>query len=266
MCLIAIAWRASERWPLVIAANRDEEHARPSLPADEWQDLHGVYGGRDLRAGGSWLAVSGGGRLAAVTNVRNPTRRSGALSRGQLVHDFMARPAPARQALGELAGARTQDYGPFNLLLGDGAELVVASNQPDFHWSALEPGVHGLSNGPYGISWPKTRRLERALQDWLAAACGAQQSGFGAGETLLAALADERPATDEELPDTGVGLEMERRLSPPFIRSAMYGTRASTVFMQRADGQGLLLERSFGPAGVVLGDRRIEFTAAAVSS
>ena len=70
MCLILLAWRVPGRHPLVVAANRDEFHARPAAPATFWPDQPAILAGRDLEARGTWMGISRGGRFAAVTNYR----------------------------------------------------------------------------------------------------------------------------------------------------------------------------------------------------
>lgn len=245
MCLIALAWRAHPRYPLIVVANRDEFHDRPAAPLAEWPDAPGLYGGRDLRAGGAWLALGAGGRLAAVTNVREPPPPSAGLrSRGALATGFLrgAMPAPvaAQGLMAEAAG-----FGAFNLLLSDGESLSYASNRPEPRWQPVAPGVHGLSNAGLNTPWPKTLRLRAALQAWL-------DQGQTELEPLFGALADTRTPDDAELPDTGVGLAMERLLAPPFIRSARYGTRASSVVLVGPEGWRFE-ERRFGPDGLALG-------------
>jgi uncharacterized protein with NRDE domain len=254
MCLIAFAWDAHPDYALVLAANRDEFHARPSAAAAPWPQAAQVIGGRDLREGGSWLALSARGRLAAVTNVREPQAPAAARSRGELVRDFVLGqdPAPAHAARLHAAG---DAYGPHNLLLWDGARLCFTSNRHQAQPLQVPPGLHGISNGPYDALWPKTRRLVQRLRQWLESAPGAAQPSL---EPLLQALADEQAAPDAELPHTGVGLEMERLLAPAFIRGERYGTRASSVVLIRRDGRALLCERSFGPDKKFLGEGRLE--------
>lgn len=245
MCLIAFAWRAHPRYSLVLAANRDEAHARPTAALAEWADVPGVFGGRDLEAGGSWLGARREGRLAAVTNVRVAAGKDAALrSRGELATAFLAGKADAATHAKALM-LQAQHYGPFNLLLSDGATLVHASNRPASHWQTVAEGVHGLSNGALDAPWPKTEALKAAVSQWIA-------TGSDELSPLFAALADETIAGDERLPDTGVGRVLERLLSPPFIRGRTYGTRASTVLLIGADGVRIE-ERRFGADGVPLG-------------
>ena len=255
MCLVSIAWKLSEHYPLVIAANRDEYHARPTLPAHEWDDAPGVFGGRDLRAGGGWLALSRAGRLAAVTNVREGQHAATGKSRGLLVSEFLRRSAGAG-AVSEAARRHDEasQFGPYNLLLWDGRDLVHATNRPAAGWQVLPPGLHGVSNGALNSPWPKLRRVAAGLRHWLQQPHGNSEADVS---SLLGALADNSVAPDVELPDTGVGLEAERRLAPPFIRGAAYGTRASSVVLVGRDGRTTLIERNYDAGGEPAGERRI---------
>lgn len=255
MCLIGLAWRMHPRYRLVLAANRDEFHERPTLPLAPWRDAPAVIGGRDALHGGGWLALRGA-RLAAVTNVRRPGAPQGR-SRGALVAGFVRGDAPAQTALQALA-VEAADYSPFNLLLHDGDTLAFASNLPDFAARPLAPGLHGISNGALDAPWPKTRILAGRLDAWLQAQPDAPAGDAATPELspLFEALADTAPAPDAALPDTGVGLERERFLSPAFIAHARYGTRASTVVLIGED-RIEIVERRFGPEGVFEGETRI---------
>ena len=249
MCLVSLAWKCHPRWPLLLAGNRDEFHARPSLAAARWADAPSVFGGRDTRAGGSWLAVGDDGRVAVITNHREPeAMAAGARSRGDLVADFVRD--------GRLPEDDEVDqFGPFHLLTLDGDRLAYTSNRA--RPRDLEDGIHTLSNAALGTGWPKVRRLEAAMRSAVAQLDDAW-SAFD-HEPLLAALSDETRADDAELPDTGVGVDLEGFLSSTFINGDRYGTRCSTVVAFHADGSRLLLERSFGPDGAHLGDVRLEF-------
>lgn len=250
MCLIALAYRAHPRYELLLAANRDEFHHRPTAAAAAWEDAPDVVGGRDLVGGGAWLALSARRRFAAVTNVRRMEAPDPAApSRGRLVAEFVRGEVSAEAAAETLMGA-AEHYAGFNLLLWDGADLVYLSNRPAPRWQRLAPGVHAVSNAQLDTPWPKLRRLRAALEAQLARDAGP--------ESLFAALADEQVAADADLPETGVGLEVERRLSPPFVRGREYGTRASSLLCVPAEGGPLqLIERRFGPDGVAAGESRL---------
>ncbi len=263
MCLIALAWRVHPRYRLIIAANRDEFHARLTLPLAAWEDAPDVVGGRDALHGGSWLALRGR-RLAAVTNVRLPSRQDG-LSRGELVADFVRGDADTHAALHLLANSVKQ-YRPFNLLVHDGGTLAFASNsvgnanianEAGVGIRTLTPGIHGISNGALDAPWPKTDMLMTHLDAWRASSAANRAVDVAPGlEPLFAALADTTIAADARLPDTGVGLERERFLSPAFIAHTAYGTRASTVVLID-DDHAQIVERRFGPEGVYLGETRM---------
>lgn len=254
MCLIALAWRAHPRYELALIANRDELHARPTAPAGPDPDAPDVYGGRDLQAGGGWLMVSGRGRLAAVTNVRAGFAAEALPhSRGALVREFVRGSATAGAYLAGGVQAQAMDYGRFNLIAWDGAALAFASNYPQFATDAVTPGLHAMSNGAFDAPWPKSGHATRALATWLQSPTADGVPDDAALAPLLDALSDTTPAPDAALPDTGVGLEWERALSPPFVRNERYGTRCSSVVLVGQD-QIIFAERRFGPDAQPLGD------------
>jgi uncharacterized protein with NRDE domain len=247
MCLLAIAWKVHPRWRLLLAGNRDEFHPRPTAPLAHWQEPGGIVAGRDLQSGGTWAGVSAGGRMAVVTNVRDPAlRKPGAPSRGALATAFLGATAPAAAHAARLL-ASAQAYAPFNLLLADGESCEYVGNTPATRQVRLAPGVHGLSNGDLDEPWPKVVALCERLGAWI-------DAGDDDPAPLWAALADETRADDAALPDTGVGIALERMLSPAFIRDADYGTRASTLIAIDHDGRGWIAERRFGPDGVFEGE------------
>jgi uncharacterized protein with NRDE domain len=249
MCLIAFAWQAHPRWRLLLAGNRDEFHARPSAPLARWTDLP-VIGGRDLQAGGTWLGVTPTGRCCVVTNVRDPSDPQQGASRGLLATDYLAG-ADDALAHAALLQASASGYRPFNLLTFDAEHGFYIGNRPASKAQPIEAGIHGLSNADFNTPWPKTRNLMQRLQAWLDAG---HEVDFA---PLFRALADERPAQDESLPETGVGLARERLLSSAFIRGEVYGTRASTIVAIGYDGGGLIIERRFGPSGRFEGESEL---------
>lgn len=254
MCLIAFAWCSHPRWRLLLAGNRDEFHARPSAPLARWDDAP-IIGGRDLEAGGTWLGVSDAGRCCVVTNVRDPRDPQRGSSRGLLATDYLTGDADAAGHAEQLLLAAA-DYRPFNLLTFDAQSAFYLGNRPVPRVQRVTSGVHGLSNADFNTPWPKTRMLMQRLQDWI------DHGGGLDFAPLFEALADEQVAPDAQLPDTGVGLERERWLSSAFIRGQDYGTRASTVVAIGHDGAGLIVERSFGPAGRFRGEVTLHFACA----
>jgi uncharacterized protein with NRDE domain len=247
MCLIAFAWRKHPRYRLVLAANRDEFHARATAAAQAHEDAPHVHGGRDLIKGGSWLLVSELDRVAAVTNVRigiekqKPEWRS----RGELVDEFVKGGAAPSAWLAELS-LRAASYGPFNLLVAADGELHFASTRPRYRPRPLKPGLHALSNGDLDAPWPKVSRLREVLTAWIATEDS--MDDWPPVQKLFSALADTREAPDAQLPDTGVGIGLERRLSAAFINGAEYGTRASSLLLLD-DDEAVLYERRFGRHG-----------------
>jgi uncharacterized protein with NRDE domain len=236
MCLLLIAINAVPRKSLLLLGNRDEYRARPSAAAAPWNEDSRVVGGRDLAAGGGWLAIRSDGRHAAVTNVRAGLPAKAPKSRGWLVRDFMLGDASPLDFLDALH-ADVESYGAFNLVIGDRGE-TWAYGTADEAPRRFEDGVHVISNGRIGVHWPKTERLRQRFVE--AIASGANDAG------LLDLLTDESQPPDAALPDTGVGIELERMLAPVFVRgSAHYGTRASTLARFGDDGGAILRERSF---------------------
>lgn len=251
MCLILLAWRAHPEYPLVVAANRDELHARPSAAAAFWEDRPAILGGRDLEAMGTWMGFSRAGKFAAVTNYRDPDDRGGgALSRGLLASRFLENgDSPADYARG-LERARDA-YRGFNFLAGDLGSLWWVSNRGAAA-REIAPGVHGLSNHLLDTPWPKVARGKDRLARVL--------DTSPAVDSLMSLLADTGIARDAELPDTGVGVERERILSAARIVSPLYGTRCSTVLMVKRDGRVRFAERSYDAAGNQGGTRQYELS------
>ncbi len=251
MCVLFVARNMHPEAPLIVASNRDEAHARPTAPAALWEDCPRVLAGRDLRAGGTWSGVTTGGRWAALTNIRAPEwmRGDAPRSRGALVADYLCGDTtPADFAA--RAVAERSEYSDFNLLAGGPDSLWYASSRMETP-RALGPGFYGLSNGALGDPWPKVARGGAAFQQWVA-------RGSLDEEALFALMRDGTPASDALLPQTGIGVEKERFLSPLFIVSPSYGTRATTLLSVR-DGTARLVERSYGPSGAATGTVAYDF-------
>ena len=246
MCLIVFAWRPGHAQPLIVAANRDEFYARPSLPLAQWSETPQVHAGRDLGAGGTWLGIGGNGRFAALTNIRDPHRPPGRRSRGELVARFLAGELPIDDYLADVV-ARSPEYGGFNLLIGNLHELWHF-NARESQAVMLQPGIYGVSNAGLDTPWPKLLKAKSALGKVL---------DDPQPQALLDLLSDPQTAPFAELPDTGVGLATETLLSSVFIASQSYGTRASTALIVHADGSRHVVERSFGPYGGHLGEVEI---------
>lgn len=249
MCLVAVAWRAHPLYPLLVLGNRDEMHQRPSAPAGWWEDAGKVLGGRDLIAGGGWLAVSKSGRFAVVTN--NPARQPGPgtdLSRGKLVADFVTGQQPSGRFLDHVL-VNEERYAGFCLLLGTRVQvrgMTSPRSAPPARWT-LAPGITVVSNSPLEQPWPKVRYLEDALATTLSRE---EPPGFN---ELLALLKRREPVA------AGAEDEQELVARLPFIVGPDYGTRASTLVAMDADGRCHFIEERYGPAGTLLGETRISF-------
>jgi uncharacterized protein with NRDE domain len=238
MCIILLAYKSHPVYPLVLAANRDEFYERPTAVAHFWEDAAGLLGGRDLERGGTWLGVTKAGRIAAITNFREPGERvTDAPSRGLLVSDFL-RSRETPQAYLERLATDAAPYNGFNLILGDSQSLYYYSNRGHAP-RALAPGLYGVSNHLLDTAWPKVAKGKWALAEILASDDAPQT------DAIFRLLADRACADDHCLPNTGVGLELERTLSPLFITSPVYGTRSSTVLLQDQDDKVTFIERTF---------------------
>jgi uncharacterized protein with NRDE domain len=238
MCLIVVGLGVAPRYPLIVAANRDEQHARPTARASWWAESPRVLGGRDLRAGGSWLALDRAGRFAAVTNIREPTRPLGSRSRGRLVADFLE----GRGSAAEHAARAVDDgaaFGPFNLFVYDGFELWFASNRAAA--ARLGPGLHAFSNAPAGIVWPKTASARAGVDRLL--------SDPSPIEPLFELLAEHGDSASAE----------QHYQRAHFVVGPVYGTRCSTIVLVDAAGRATFAERSFDAAGRRAGEVRETF-------
>ena len=252
MCLILFAAGAHPRYPLIVAANRDEAYSRPSAPAGFWPDHPQVCAGRDLEQGGTWLGLGRNGRFAAITNYRQGGPRAPAPhSRGELTRDFLTGDETPSAYL-EGVEHRASDYNGYSLIVGDPSELWFHSNR-GAPARRIERGVHGLSNHLLDEPWPKVRRGVAELESLLAAEEDEITS------RLMSLLGDATPAPDDLLPATGITRERERALSASFIAGSDYGTRASTVVLVGADGQAVYRERTYAPGGAAQGESEERF-------
>ena len=237
MCLIVLSYKVSERYPLILAANRDEFYERPSAPVSLWEDAAGVIAGKDLQRGGTWLGIKKTGSIAMLTNYRErPPFGRNAPSRGWLVRDFLVGDDDPESYI-ETITAKKDQYNGFNIIVGDVNRLFYLSNRGEM--CELSPGLYGLSNRLLDTPWPKTERAKKAIESLLAS------KEDPLPEEIFAILKDQSKPNDSELPDTGVGLEWERILSSIFITSPVYGTRSSSVIMIDRKNHCMFIERVF---------------------
>lgn len=225
MCIVLFQWQPQSDTPLIMAANRDEFYKRPTEAA-RWRGS--IFCGIDKRAGGTWFGVTDAGRFAAVTNFREslsalPTHLK---SRGQLPFNYLNMTITPEAYVRQIA-EQQDDYGPFNLLVGDRESLWYVGNRGAVP-QEVEPGVHGLSNALLNSPWPKIKRGKALLRE--AIAQGATDKG------LLRVLQDHHQPPRSELPDTGVPQSIEEIVAPIFIESPDYGTRCSTLLTLPKEG------------------------------
>ena len=237
MCLILLAIKVHPFYKLVIAANRDEYYDRPTAAASFWDDPPDLLAGRDLRAEGTWFGITKEGRIAAVTNYRDPASlKSHAPSRGELVSDFLAGKEKPEKYLAGL-DLKSGDYNGFNLIIGAKDHIYWYSNRGiGTHY--LLPGIYGVSNRLLDTPWPKVSRGKAALEEILS------EKKVPSPSALFDMLLDRSTPDDDSLPDTGVELEWERILSSIFIASSNYGTRSSTILLIDQNDHVTFMERT----------------------
>jgi uncharacterized protein with NRDE domain len=250
MCLVLVVWRVHPLYPCVVAANRDEFHARPTARAEWWPDRPQILAGRDLEAGGTWLGLTRTGRFAALTNYRDPEQRRAAVpSRGALVTSMLESGASVAEGLTHLRAVGA-DYNGFNLIFSDGERLGIYESVSGAG-RELEPGIYGLSNHLLDTPWPKVQNAKTRLQTALV--------GLTDTAPLLDLLRDDRPAPDAQLPQTGVSVEWERLLSSAFVRAPAYGTRCSTIIRIERQGRAYFDEWSWDSVGADIGRISLQF-------
>ena len=243
MCLAVIAYRFHPNWPIVIVANRDEFHDRPSTAMHIWNSDPRILAGKDLRAGGTWLGLNERAQIALLTNVREPGRFApDALSRGKLVESYLLGSEPASQ-FADMSMRSEADYNGYNLLLMDDREAFVISNRPHPNVTRLTPGIHGLSNASLNTPWPKLTRSTEAVRSLFHTLTDPDP------QRLIEIMQDDLPPADPDIPQTGLTPEREKLLASPFIRSPEYGTRCTTTLMRHRSGKTIVQELRYQPDG-----------------
>jgi uncharacterized protein with NRDE domain len=254
MCLILFAWKVRADTPLIVAANRDEWHRRPAAAAAWWSSHPNILAGQDLEACGTWLGVTRAGKFAAITNFREPSlAKPGAPSRGQLTMDYLSGQQSPREYLEELA-AHASEYNGFNLLLADRENMFCYSSVEN-KIEEVTPGIHGLSNRALDTPWPKVEIGKSSIGETIEA----KMPEDALPERLLAILSNDTKAVDTTLPDTGVGLDWERKLSSALIVSEDYGTRCSTIFIGGAHSS-TFVEHTRDTSGAIVSTARLQFS------
>ena len=242
MCLILVDYRTHPKYKLVVAANRDEYYDRPTAPAGWWPKDHVVMAGKDLKSDGTWLGITRSGKWAAVTNFREMEKpREDAVSRGHLVKDYLVSDKGAPIYMKDLRG-RADDFNGFSLILGDSERLWYFSNREN-ELRVLPAGVYGLGNELLDSAWPNVKRGKAKFTQLVDHNLNLPIDG------LFQLLGDTEEAADDELPDTGMDKDVERALSPIFVKTPEYGTRSSTVMLMDNAGTIYFEERTVDPEG-----------------
>ncbi len=242
MCLLIFAHQVSPLYPLLVAANRDEFHARPTAVSDFWVEYPDLFAGKDLEQGGTWMGATRGGRFAAITNYRDPAPTVIApRSRGELPLNYLTGPDTPKSFLDKLA-PRASSYAGFSLLIGNRSELWYFTNSDTLNPRCLPPGVYGLSNASLDTPWPKVERGKAQMQQLL-------RNDSIDHETLFDVVADRRLAEQGTVRDQNPGDSMEATLSAQFIVTEHYGTRSSTTMWRDAQGLISWREESFNAQG-----------------
>ena len=253
MCLIAFSYQQHSQYKLIVTANRDEAYQRPTRAAQFWEDDTNILAGKDLKAGGSWMGIHRSGRFSAITNYRDPgITKEDPPSRGHLVLDFLKSSAPPADYLQKI-DQNSEKYMGFNLLTGTLNSLYYYSNQEQ-DIRQLEPGTYGLSNHLLDTPWPKVQRAKHRLTNLI-------QKDTISENKLFGLLADDAQAPDKALPNTGIPQDIEKKVSPIFIKGQEYGTRCSTVLLINHNDEATFIERRFKPGTIeVIEENKYSFS------
>lgn len=252
MCILFIAVNQHPEYPLIIAANRDEFHLRPTLASDFWQSYPQLLAGKDQTAGGTWMGINKKGRIAALTNIRAPGKqRPNATSRGELAVHYLTQDISTENYLQHLINSHL-DYNGYNLLFGELNALKVYNSFDNSQYD-LPDGVYGLSNASLNSPWPKLDAGRHALANYC------QHADILSHEHLFELLKNMTPAADKALPKTGIPIEWERRLSSIFIKSPDYGTRSSTLLLLDKQNNVRWEERTFSADAELTGTKTYDF-------
>ena len=259
MCLLIFAHQISDHYPLLVAANRDEFHRRPTTASRFWPNQPSLLAGRDDQLGGTWMGVSRDGKFAAVTNFRDPDGvRDAPKSRGELPLQYLLGSCDPEPYLQDVS-LRAQQYAGFNLLVGDSHTLWYFSNAPlgdderPRPPAKLQPGIYGLSNAHLDTPWPKVVTGKKGLTTLL---CNEDSITHRALVELVSSADLADPGALQSL---GMGSVMELKLSAQFIQSEAYGTRSSTTLWRDRSGQVSWRELSFDNQGQITDTRHEDF-------
>lgn len=251
MCLINFQFQDHPNYKLIVAANRDEAYERPTAPAHFWDDLPHILAGRDLLQMGTWFGITKQGRIACLTNYREPSQiTDGKISRGEIVKHYLETDSHPVKYL-ETIHEQNDKYQGFNVIVGNQDQLFYYNNI-EKKIIEIDKGTHGVSNHMLDTPWPKVQKGKQQLRDYV------MSEQYLDENKLFDILYDSEQAQDDQLPNTGVGIELERILSPLFIRTPHYGTRSSTILLIDKDDHVTFIERTY-QNGKHKGDARFTF-------
>ena len=252
MCILFIAIEQHPKYPLIICANRDEFHQRPTQAMHAWQEAK-ILAGKDLQAGGTWLGLSSTGKFAALTNFRKlPLSEAPKKSRGDLVLQALADTKVDMTT--ELSQQASQYHG-FNLIYGSLKQLYCydsVNNQSH----QLSKGVHSICNGGLDDIWPKMAQGEKLLSETIHSQVNLSVN------SLFDLMSNDKQALPHLLPETGLDEEWEQLLSAIFIKSPTYGTRTTTIIVQDVEGNVETYDRSYASSGDCVAKQQFNLTTA----
>ncbi|WP_328730644.1 NRDE family protein [Vreelandella azerica] len=212
MCLLAFDWQPQTLTPLRLIGNRDEFHERPTQPLHCWNDAP-IIGGRDLQAGGSWLAINRhSGRVATLTNVRDPylVTPEGTPSRGELIRQALT--CSNLEGWLEQLRHNAHWYAGFNLLVATPDTLWhMHRGRKKITLGRVSKGIHVLSNADLDTPWPKALNLQAAMQ----ADRQIPQAHWPQG--ALKAIQHSQEAPLEAIPNTGIEPALEKSCQRPLL-------------------------------------------------
>lgn len=251
MCILFVAVNQHKDYPLIIAANRDEFFNRGTSESHIWDSEHGIIAGKDLQAGGTWMGINKEGYIASLTNIRDPQKISAdAITRGELVSHYLQQPV---DRYFKTLSSGKENYNGYNLLFGKWDNLSVYNNHLD-KLQHLTDGYYGLSNASLNSPWPKINKGVGKLEEYC-------QDGHDINpDILFTLLLDKNLAADKELPQTGIPIDWERRLSSIFIVGDEYGTRSSTVLKVDKQQNVTWFERTYDNTATCTSSQSFHFS------
>ncbi|SDH43116.1 NRDE family protein [Alteribacillus bidgolensis] len=252
MCLIVFGYGVHKDYPLIVAANRDEFYSRPTVPLHHWPRSP-IKAGKDKEKGGTWMGVTESGRFAAITNVRASKQNPAKYSRGEIVKGFLEAEDP--HTFLEECNVHNEDFDGYNLISGNSSQLYYSTNQDKHSKHKLKKGVYGLSNAFLNTPWPKVVDAKKKFTSILK-----KQTASFSPEPLFEMLSDTNEADEKDLPETGVDRQLEKKLSPLFIRMKGYGTRSQTVLVFTKKGEVIMEERTYSENGHILNQKNLNWT------